>query len=282
DVSGRAEDIIVGTKVILLGLFVVAAAQFVQPSNLLPVFDRGPASPVVAGALVFVAFEGFQLITNAVMETRRANHDIPLGIYGSIVLTSIIYIAVAVVALGNLGAAGLIAAEEYALAAAAQPALGHAGTVLVDVAALLATSSAINATLFGASRMLAEMATESRVPRAFSHRSRTQVPWLAVLMITVLALGFTAMGSLEVIATFSSLVFLLVSLAVAVSNWRLRARTHANPAIIAASVLLMGCAVGLLVDHLRARQPAVLGVIVGLFLVVSAAEVLFYKRSVVR
>ncbi len=278
-VSGRTEDIIVGTKIILLALFVVAAIPFVRRENVEPVFDKGLASPVVAGALVFVAFEGFQLITNAVLETRDPARNIPRGIYGSIVTTSLIYIGVAFVALGNLGAEGLVKAEEYALAAAARPALGRAGTLLVDVAAMLATASAINATVFGASRMLAEMATSRRVPAAFSHRNRTDVPWLAVVTITALALGFTVMGSLEVIATFSSLVFLLVSMAVAVSNGRLRARTHASPTVVWLSVALMGAAVALLVRHLARNEPATLGVIAGLFAAISIAEVVFFERT---
>ncbi len=278
-VSGRAEDLIVGTKVILLGIFVVAALPYVQRDNLTPVFDKGPTSPIIAGALVFVAFEGFQLITNAVVETRKPDRNLPLGIYGSIGITSLIYIGVAIVALGNLGAQGLVDAEEYALAAAAKPALGHAGTVLIDIAAMLATASAINATLFGAARLLAEMATEHRVPAAFSHRSHTDVPWLAVVTITVLALLLTALGSLEVIATFSSLVFLLVSTGVAVANGRLRATTHANMAVVGASIVLMLAAIGLLIQHLATHEPTTLGVIAALFIVVAGAELLFFKRS---
>ncbi len=247
--------------------------------HLAPVFDRGVGSPFVAGAMVFVAFEGFQLITNGVTETRDPERNVPRGIYGSIVITSTIYLGVAVVALGNLDIDRLIAAEEYALAAAAGPALGKGGAVLVDVAALLATSSATNATLFGASRMLAEMATERRVPRAFSVRTHRRVPWLAVVAMTGMGLGFTVLGSLETIATFSSLTFLLVSMAVSVANLRLRRRTASKAGWILLGLGLMLVATGLLVVHLGREQPRTLAVVAALFAVIAAVEVLYFDRT---
>jgi amino acid transporter len=249
----------------------------VTADNLTPVFDRGIASPIVAGALVFVAFEGFQLIANTVRETRSPKINIPRGIYGSIAITTVLYIAISVVALGGLGASGLIAAEEYALSVAAQPSLGTVGTVLVDIAAMLATASAINATLFGASRMVAEMASEERVPAAFSHRNRTHVPWVAMAVITAAGVIFTMIGSLEMIAVFSSLVFLIVSLSVAISNWLLRERTRSSRVIIGTSILLMLSAVALLVRHLAINEPGTLFIVAGLFVIVSAAEYGFSK-----
>ncbi|RMH00014.1 MAG: amino acid permease [Deltaproteobacteria bacterium] len=277
--TGRTEDLVVYTKIVLLGLFCAAGLTSVSVTRLTPLFDRGWTSPFVAGALVFVAFEGFQLITNAVTEIRDPDRNVPRGIYGSIWITSAIYVGVALVALGSMDVDRLVAAEEYALAVAAEPALGHAGSVLVDVAAMLATSSAIGATLLGASRMLAEMATERRVPRAFSHRSRQQVPWVAVVAMTALGLAFSALGTLEVIATFSSLTFLLVSIAVSVANLRLRARTGSRPSIVVAGLLLMSSTVVLLLRHLGAEQPRVLVTVVSLFVAIAVVEWRFFERT---
>ncbi len=278
-ITGRAEDLIVYTKVILLGLFVAAGLHTASISRLSPLFDRGLAAPFIGGALIFVAFEGFQLITNGVTETQDPRRNIPRGLYGSIVITSVIYIGVAFVALGNLSVAELTAAEEYALAVAARPALGHAGTVLVDIAALLATSSAINATLFGASRMLGQMATEKTVPRAFSHRTRARVPWLAVVVMTGLGLAFTMTSSLETIATFSSLMFLLVSMAVSVANLRLRATTGSHPGLVLLGLVLMGVTVAtLLADMLRTNEQ-LLAIVLSILAAVALLEVTYFKRT---
>ncbi|HHO54399.1 MAG TPA: amino acid permease [Deltaproteobacteria bacterium] len=278
EVTGHTEDLIVYTKVILLGIFVAAGLGTVSADNLTPVFDEGVTSPFVAGALIFVAFEGFQLITNGVTETRDPKKNIPRGIYGSIVITSIIYVGVAFVALGNMDIESLIAAEEYALAIAAGPSLGDAGPLLVDIAALLATSSAINATLFGASRMLAEMATEERVPEALSHRTRDRVPWMAVVAITTLGTAFTVLSSLETIATFSSLTFLVVSMAVSAANLRLRKKTESRAWLVVLGMALMTVTITLLVVHLGQTQPLTLVVVVGLFAVIALAEIAFFER----
>ncbi|QDV48370.1 Inner membrane transport protein YbaT [Gimesia fumaroli] len=277
--SGNTEVIIVFTKVILLSLFAVAGIFSVKQDHLFPVFEKGVPSVFIAGAMIFVAFEGFQLITNAVMETENAERNIPWGIYGSIAITSLIYFGVAVIAVGNLTPSEIAAAEEYALAVAAEPALGNAGGILVDLAALLATSSAVNATAFGASRMMAEMATENRMPHSFSFRSRTDVPWIAIVLLTVLAGAFTILGSLEFIALFSSMTFLLVSIAVSVANLKLRSITNSKAWIILLGIVLMLITVSLLILHLWNEGREMFLWLGGFFLTIVIIEVAFCRRE---
>ena len=276
--SGRTEDLVVYSKILLLSVFAVAGFITIQPANMTPVFDRGAGSVFVAGATVFVAFEGFQLITNAVCETRDPARNIPRGIYGSILITSAIYILLAVVGIGNLDVPGLIAAKEYALAAAARPVMGESGVILVGVAALLATSSAINATAFGASRMLAQMALSGRVPKAFSFRNRADVPWLANVVLIALALLFTLAGGLEVIAVFSSMTFLLVSIGVSAANLKLRATTGARAYLVILSMTLMVMTIALLIEHLVRTAPDTLAIIAAIYGSVILCEIIFSRR----
>lgn len=277
-VAGRTEDLVVYAKILLLAVFAVAGFTTLHRDHMVPVLDRGVGSVFIAGALIFVAYEGFQLITNAVCETRDADRNVPRGIYGSIVITSIIYITLAVVGIGNLTVSELIEAKEYALAAAARPVLGEAGTILVGLAALLATSSAINATSFGAARMMAEMARSERMPRAFSFRLGNDVPWLAVVVLTVLALAFTLAGGLEVIAAFSSLTFLLVSIGVSIANLKLRSATGSRLGLVVLGLALMGVTVLLLLIHLWQSSRGTLAWIVTIYAGVLAAELLFSER----
>jgi hypothetical protein len=87
---------------------------------------------------------------------------------------------------------------------------------------------------------MAEMASDNAAPVAFSFRSRVDVPWIAMLTITILAIGLTALGGLELIAAFSSMTFLIVSLAVSVANFRLRNQTGSRAVfIITGAVLLL-------------------------------------------
>lgn len=277
--SGVAEDLVVYSKIILLGLFAVVGLFSVQRDHLLPVFNEGVPSVFMAGALIFVAYEGFQLITNAVEEANNPTRNIAAGIYGSIIITSLIYITLALVAVGNLTPAEISAAEEYALAQVAQPVMGSAGVVLVDLAALLATSSAINSTLFGASRMMAKMGEEGVMPRPLAQRSLHRVPWAGVLVMTLLGLMFATLSGLEVIAAFSSMTFLLVSMGVSVANLRLRKVTNSRLLPIILGLALMAITVVLLVVYLWQAQRDILAVIVILYVMVVLAQQLYQRLS---
>lgn len=277
--SGKTEDVIVYTKIMLLGLFGVIGLTTLKSNNLTPVFNHGVPAIFTGGATIFVAFEGFELIANAVCETEDPDRNLPRGIYGSIIIASLIYIAIAVVGVGNLTPAELLKSKEYALAVAAEPVMGNAGRVLVAVAALLATSSAINATAFGASRMMAAMAQDQMMPEAFSFRSRVAgVPWVAILLLTAAAIFFAVASDLEAIATFSSLTFLLMSIAVSVANFRLRKVTHSQPWIIVIGVVVMTVTVGLLLVHTWLNAKHTFIAIGSLYAAVLIAEFGFSER----
>jgi len=271
---GKTEDLIVYGKIILLGILAFAGLQSVEVQKMTPILDHGFFSVFMAAALIFVAFEGFQLITNGVCETKNPKQNIARGIYGSIVIVTIIYVTLSIVAIGSLSQEELVVAEEYALAVAVEPSMGNAGRVLVSIAALLATASAINATIFGASRMMAEMATEHEMPKAFSFRNRKTVPWIAVIVLGILTLFFTYFGGLELIASFSSLTFLLVSLAVNVANYKLRDTTRANPYYIILGIFLILFTIGTLLFYLAMHSLQELAWILSIYIVIILLEVI--------
>jgi len=266
--TGKAEDLVVYVKIAILALFAGAGLFASRQSVGLPRFDNGVGSVFMAGAMIFVAYEGFQLITNAVQETDDPKRNVPRGVYASIGIVTTIYVVLAYVAVTALPIDKLVAAREYALAAVAQPVLGEAGTLMVGLAALLATSSAINSTMFGASRMMADMGADRTMPEQFARRSRAKVPFVAIITLTSLALILTLFGSLEVIASFSSMTFLLVSLLVSIANLRLRQRTESRTGIIVAGITLMAATILLLWIYLALHDPATLG-LMALFYAVS-------------
>jgi len=270
---GKTEDIIVYAKIILLGILAFAGLQSIQTDRLIPIIDNGYISVFMAAALIFVAFEGFQLITNGVCETENPHKNIARGIYGSIAIVTLIYVVLSFVAVGSLSQEELVASKEYALALAAEPSMGNIGRVLVSIAALLATASAINATMFGASRMMADMAREHEMPKAFSFRNRQTVPWIAVISLGLLTLSFTYFGDLELIASFSSLTFLLVSLAVNIANYRLRVKTKANLYYILIGMLLLLFTIATLLYYLFVHSPQALMWIAGIYASVILLEV---------
>jgi len=276
--TGNIEDIIVYAKIVLLAILALAGTSAIDTERFSPHIDHGLSSVFMAGALIFVAYEGFQLITNAVCESSQPERNIPRAIYGSIGIVFLIYTLLAIVAVGTLDLEELIQAKEYSLAVAAGPMLGDWGTMLVDVAALLATTSAINATMFGASRMMADMAIAHEMPSPFSFRNRVEVPWAAVCSIAILSLMFTLLGGgLELIAAFSSMTFLLVSAAVGIANFRLRRQTGANVLLVVLGVLLIVGTMTTLVVYLAGNNLPTLIWITAIYLMIAVAETGFRR-----
>lgn len=277
--SGTTEDVIVYSKIILMGLLGVAGLASVRSEELTPLIDRGYLSVFMAGALIFVAYEGFQLITNVVCETDDPIKNIPRGIYGSIAIVVIIYVLLSTVAIGSLPEEQLVASKEYALAVAVEPALGNAGRILISLAALMATSSAINATLLGASSMMAVMATEHALPKPFAFRNHTSAPWMAIVTMSVLTVVFTYFGGLELIAAFSSMTFLLVSLGVSLSNFKLRKKTDSNTLLAVFGSALLLVTLTTLVFYLYKHSPIELGWILVIYFTVMTIEIFFRKTA---
>jgi amino acid transporter len=223
--SGATELGIVGVKLAILVVFAVAGLRTAQSSHFTPLFDKGWLTPLTAAALIFVAYEGFELIPNAIAEMENPERNLRRALVIAIVATTVIYVTVALAALGNLTPAQIEQDQEYVLAVAARPTMGAFGFMLIGVAALLSTASAINATLFGAARLAEAMAMDRALPRVFSLHERTRpVPWVALLVLTVAALGFAVAAPLAIISTFASATFLLIFFAINLSAWRLRRR----------------------------------------------------------
>ena len=277
--SGRVELAIVGAKVAILALFAVAGLLTVQADHMLPVFNQGLAAPVVAAGLIFVAYEGFELIPNAIQEMRHPETDLKRGLILAILITSFIYVVVSLVALGNLTPDQVAKDQEYALAVAARPMLGEAGFVLIGIAALMSTASAINATLFGSARLAMVMAAEHALPRVFSMRERTRdVPWVSLVVLSVLTGVFLLLADLTVISSFASAVFLTIFAAVNLSAWRLRARIAIRPAVPLAGALFSLAALAVLLWHTWQVDRISLAWIGGFFLAAIALETLVIVR----
>jgi len=237
--AGHTEDVIVLIKVLILGLFAVAGLFFVKPDHLLPVFNLGAGGLFMGAALIFVAYEGFELIPNAVNEMDDPQRNLPRAIMLSVLITTTIYILVSLVAVGNLLPAEITKYKEYALAMAAKPFLGHAGFLLIGLGALLSTASAINATLFGTARLGKVMAEDQALPRAFSMRERTRdIPWVSLCVVSSIALLVINLADLAAISSFASSTFLLIFASVNFAAFRLRGQIKISPVVPLGGLLL--------------------------------------------
>ncbi|GAA4781166.1 amino acid permease [Stakelama sediminis] len=271
--SGGVELGVVAIKLGILALFSLVGMIGIRTSHFVPVFDHGVGTPLVAVALIFVAYEGFELIPNAVEEMRDPERNLRRAIVSAIVITSVIYVIVAVTALGNLTPAQIQHDQEYVLAVAARPTLGQAGFLLIGVAALLSTASAINATLFGAARLAMVMARERALPRVFSLQERKRpVPYIALLVLTALSLAFALLAPLSIISAFASATFLMIFAGVNLAALRLARTIGLHPLIPFSGAALTIISFLVLLWHIWQQDRISLLVIVGTYAIAAALE----------
>ena len=278
--AGKSEDIIVLVKVLILALFAVIGFVYIKADRLLPLFNHGGAGVLTGAALIFVAYEGFELIPNAVREMKNPGRDLPRAIFISIAITLTIYILVALVAAGNLSPSDITRYKEYALAVAAKPFLGRAGFMLIGLAALLSTASAINATLFGTARLAMVMAKDKDLPQVFAHKERLRdIPWVSLVFITAVTILFVNTSDLTVISAFASSTFLLIFASINLSAFRLRKRISIGALMPLAGLALTTASWVVLISYLRQTSRQSLLWICIFYLSVIIAELLFSKRK---
>lgn len=233
---GRAESAIVAIKLAILGVFAVAGAFFIDPSNLNPSAWPAPSDILVGAGILFVGYEGFGLITNTAGEMENPAKTLPRALYLSVASVIVIYVAVSITVIGNLPVVQIVKAEDFALAEAARPFLGKFGFTLVAIAALLSTSSAINATLFGGANVSYTIARDGELPTAFSRKYWGRDIG-GLLITTLLVFGFILIFDLGRVAMMGSAAFLVVYAAVNAAHLRIVRETGARPSIIWASLI---------------------------------------------
>ena len=280
--SGTSELLIVTIKVLILGLFAIIGLFYVKADHLLPVFNHGYLGVLMGAALIFVAYEGFELIPNAVNEMVAPERNLKRGIVGSIAITIAIYVLVSLVAVGNLLPVEIKRYGEYALAQAARPFLGQAGFLLIGIAALFSTASAINATLFGTARLGMVMATEDALPAAFGfRRKQNNIPWVSLIVITACTLAFTNLADLTIISAFASSTFLLIFAAINLSAWRLRREIGGGRGGALVGLLLSFASWLTLMVYLWRSSRESFYWILWIYVAVVLAELLFSQRRLV-
>ena len=281
---GALEDVMVYTKLLILCVISVALLYFAKTdlqtfSNTLSNdFQATPLiSILVVSSVTFVAYEGFQLVINAVNDMENPDKNIPRAIYGAIILVSLIYFIIAMGAVFAIPAEDLIRDKEYALAAGAEDIMGEWGRNLVIFGAILATSSAINGTLFGSSRQMARIADDGYLPSIVSKRENN-IPKTAIMSMAGIASLLITIGGLQLILEFGSITFLFVSLLMAIANFKIRKKTKASTAITILSILGLFIATSMILYYEYLTSPKQLLSIMILYILLALGACA-YARS---
>lgn len=224
----RSENIFNGIKMLLLvGLIVAGLLTPMDWAQLDPVAAVHPMAIVGGAMLIFLNYEGFELIANASNDVANPKKSLPIAYLGGVLIVIVLYVLIVSVVLGHMSLAQIGASRDTALSGAGNDILGRAGYIAIVVAALLATSSAINATFYSTGRLAYVVAKTGQLPREFERSIRGEHSEGAIIC-GVLALIIANFVPLEAIATMGSAGFLILFLIVNLANVRLSRATDSR------------------------------------------------------
>jgi len=210
----------------------LSIANWVNPINLL-----------TGGMVIFVAYEGFELIANVSPDIENPKKNIPRAYYGSVIFVILLYVVIAVVTVGSLPFNEIATARDYVLAQAAEPMLGKIGFSIITIAALISTFSAINASLYGGSRVSYEISEDDELPHQFTFQLWNHPIGLLFTAVATVALANTL--NLESISTAGSIGFLLIFAVINLVGLKLAKQTDSNKIVPLGGFLL--CLLALLI-----------------------------------
>lgn len=255
-IAERSEGFFNISKLLILLTFVVLGLIAGDLS-----FERlGPADWVSApqivatGMLVFISYEGFELIANVSDQVRDKEKNLSYAYFGSVITAMVFYMFIIVVVIGHLSFSAITDSRDYALSAAANVFMGKTGFVLLSIGAILATASAINAGLFGASKLPLMLAKEGEAPKRYERKIWGRYP-VGLAVIAVLVLLIANFLELHALAAAASTGFILIFLMVNIANAKLAKKTGSRRWICILGVLVCFAALLILLIQI-ARDPA--------------------------
>ncbi len=160
-------------------------------------------------ALTYNAYVGFEVIADDAEEIIKPNRNIPIGILVSLLLTTLIYTSVSMVAIGSVPF-GQLAGSETALTDAAAKFWPGIGVKIMGAAGIVATLTSVNSAMLSATREAFSLSRERVWPRVFSRLSHWRTPWMAIMMVVLVSALVAAVGLVDFLSFISSAGYMFV------------------------------------------------------------------------
>jgi len=215
----------IATVIEFIGLIIIILIGFkyIGTVNLFEM-PQGISGVFVSAALVFFAYIGFESLVKLKEETKNADKVIPKAIILSVIITTILYVLVAISAVSVVGWQTL-SQSSAPLSLVAQTALGGMSGQILVIIALFSTANTILIGLVTASRQIYGIAKEKALPQIFTQiNERTRTPLIAVYVSTAIAILFVLIGDIALVANITNLLlfltFALVNLSLIILRYK--------------------------------------------------------------
>ncbi|MBC7927058.1 MAG: amino acid permease [Bryobacteraceae bacterium] len=229
--SARANTVVVVLKVAVVILFIIFGWAYIDPANYVPYIpeSQGPghfgwSGVVRAAGVVFFAFIGFDAVSTAAQETKNPQKHMPIGIIGSLVVCTLLYVLFAHVL------TGIVNYKELDNAAPVATAIDRTGLVwlktAIKVAIIAGYTSVILVMLLGQSRVFYSMSRDGLLPSVFSDiHPKWRTPWRSNMVFMVFVGAFAAFAPIQIVGEMTSIGTLFAFVLVCAGILVMR-RTH--------------------------------------------------------
>ena len=279
----KSENIIVITKLSIIVIFAITVFFYIKPELLS--FKVSPAFNNVffAISLTFFAYGGFSVISNTAEDMDNPKATMMKAMIYSILFVMALYIVVAFAVFGNLTLSEIINAKDYALAEAARPVFGQIGFTIMAVAALISTSSSINANLYATTNITYQMAKDGDLPEIYERNIWHSSEGLIISAIfLILIIVFFNLGE---IATMGSIFILFIHVFVHVGHFLKIKKTGASRLIVAFAIISLSVTIVLALIYTSKHISGIGYYVVGGFVLSYILEMalrLITKRKILK
>jgi APA family basic amino acid/polyamine antiporter len=231
--SAGVNNIIVILKVSVILVFIAIGWSYIHPANLTPLIppnttgnfgDFGYSGLLAGAGVIFFAYIGFDAVSTAAQEAKVPRRDMPIGIIGSLLVCTVLFILYTHVLTGMVNYRDLNVAAPLSLALEQIP---HRWlTISMNLAVLAGLTSVMLVMLLGQSRVLFSMANDRLLPKAFRDvHPKFRTPWKCNLMLMIFVSCFAAFVPISVVGKMTSIGTLFAFVIVCVGIIIMR-KTH--------------------------------------------------------
>ncbi|MBF6567957.1 MAG: amino acid permease [Candidatus Binataceae bacterium] len=225
--SARFNSLIVGIKLVVIGIVIVVGAFYVRPSNWSPFAPLGWGGVMKGAAVIFFAYIGFDAVSTAAEEVVDPQRDLPIGILGSLFACTLLYVLVAAVVTGMVPARILDINAPLASAFVIRGLKALSG--IISLGAVAGLTSVLLVLLLGQSRIFYAVSRDGLLPPAFSKiHPRFKTPYIPTTITAVVVAIAAALLPIQEIAELTNIGTLFAFVLVCLGIWILR---HLEPGL---------------------------------------------------
>ena len=225
-IVGRAETIAIGFVVIALLIFSAKGINY-SSASIFHDSDWSINGIAIAAGILYINYQGLGVVTNSSNAMAQPQKELPTAMFSALILVTIAYLLVSTATELLLTPAQMIQFNGHVLADAAEIVSGKTGFVVIGASALLACAAALNATIFAAANIDADMASKMSISKTLGNtvlKTQMRALTISALIVIVLVCAFP----LDVVGKMASLAFLLVYAAITAGHIKVRKQTGAT------------------------------------------------------